>query len=129
MKTCGKYILDAGGKPVPEPDLLKWAGWFQNAERHVAKEKLGPVFISTVFLGIDHSFFEGPPILWETMFFCDGKQDGNAARCAGSREQSEAMHADMRRELLTDWRNFTWRKFSNRKRRIKALRQLKRIKP
>jgi hypothetical protein len=74
----GKYILD-GHKPVLEPDVLKWAQWFEKAERHVAWDLLesmveGPhageeVQVSTVFLGIDYSFSGGTPILFETMIF------------------------------------------------------------
>lgn len=28
--------------------------------------------ISTVYLGINHQFFEGPPLVWETMIFSNG---------------------------------------------------------
>lgn len=34
----GRYVLDADGNPVPEPDLMKWAEWMEKAERHVALE-------------------------------------------------------------------------------------------
>lgn len=64
------YILDEQGKPVREPDILKWAHWFEKADRHVAKDKFGKVQVSTVFLGIDHNFHaNGPPVLFETMIF------------------------------------------------------------
>jgi len=32
------------------------------------------VSISTIFLGVDHAWFGGPPVLWETMVF-GGKDD------------------------------------------------------
>lgn len=126
--SLDKYILDDQGQPVVEPDLFKWAAWMEFSPRHVAFERLGPVDISTVFLGLDHSFRGGPPVVWETMFFGEGRLNGDQSRCAGSREQAEAMHAMMRQRLLSDWRNFNWRKFTNRKRRRKAFRQLKRRK-
>ncbi len=88
------WILDERGTPVLEPDITKWAQWFEKAERHVADEKIGESRISTVFLGLDHSFGSGPPVLWETMVF-GGKLDQDQARCSGSREQAEAMHAKM----------------------------------
>lgn len=50
------YILDEHGVPVVEPDILKWARWFEEHKRHVAETFVGDVRISTVFLGIDHKF-------------------------------------------------------------------------
>ncbi|HEG43639.1 MAG TPA: hypothetical protein ENH94_06285 [Phycisphaerales bacterium] len=63
-----KYILD-GHKPVPCFNLMKFARWFENANRHVAKTKIDDITISTVFLGLNHGFGKGPPLLFETMIF------------------------------------------------------------
>lgn len=64
-----RYILN-GREPVPEPDLLRWAVWFGTTDRRVAFTDLGEdVCVSTVFIGLDHSFGEGPPLLFETMVF------------------------------------------------------------
>lgn len=66
----GQYILDAEGKPVAEPDLLKWAEWMGITDRHIANDMIFGVNISTIFLGVDFSaFFGTPPMLWETMIF------------------------------------------------------------
>jgi len=91
----GTYVLNANGKPVPEPDMMKWAIWYEDAkERIIAKTELDGVLISTIFLGLDHNFSEnGPPVLWETMVF-GGPLNRDASRCAGSREQAEAMHQE-----------------------------------
>ena len=67
-----KYIL-VNGEPQVEPNLLKWAEWFENSERHLKQDVIGNTRISTVFLGLDHSFGGGPPVLWETMIF-DGPE-------------------------------------------------------
>jgi hypothetical protein len=69
-----KYILD-GKQIVEEPDLIKWAKWFQAADRKVAHTEIGNSDISTVFLGMDHSFDGGVPVLFETMIF-GGALDG-----------------------------------------------------
>lgn len=48
--------------------------WMETHDRHVALDKIQGVTISTVFLGLDHRFTheeDSPPILWETMIFCD----------------------------------------------------------
>lgn len=73
-----KYILDDNEQPVEEPDLLKWADWFETANRCLAETTIDGVRVSTVFLGIDHNFARDPdpvPVLWETMIF-GGRHDG-----------------------------------------------------
>jgi hypothetical protein len=70
-----KYYPD--GKPILDDDLLpaelKWAMLFeqQNKERIVGKTKtLYGEYLSTVWLGLDHNFFQtGPPLIFETMLF------------------------------------------------------------
>lgn len=87
-----KYILK-GHTPVLEPDLLKWAHWFETADRRVEYTRRYRVTVSTVFLGLDHSFDRGTPILFETMVF-GGRHDGV---CMRSRTWQEAtlIHKDM----------------------------------
>ena len=89
----GKYILDAGGNAVQEPDLLKWGRWFQTADRHVANDIIGGVRVSTVFIGLDHIFDDGPPLIFETMVF-GGPLDQEMERYS-TREQAAAGHAVM----------------------------------
>lgn len=69
----GKYILK-GKKAILTEDVLKWGRWFETADRHVAQSTVGEVRVSTVFLGLDHQFGEGEPLLFETMIF-GGKHD------------------------------------------------------
>lgn len=73
------YILDEDGNPVEEPDLQRWAQWFETADRSVAVDVVGDVRVSTVFLGLDHSFGAGPPLLYETMIF-GGEHDEHQER-------------------------------------------------
>src|SRR6266852_1234578 len=64
-----KYKL-VGHEVVPVEDLLEWVRWLETAERKVAHDQISPdVRVSTVFLGLDHSFDQGPPLLFETMIF------------------------------------------------------------
>ena len=61
------YILE---NKIPKAcSLLEWGRWFEKAERHVAKDTIKGVDVSTVFLGLDHNYFGGPPLLFETMIF------------------------------------------------------------
>jgi hypothetical protein len=64
----GTYILE-GKEPKLVTDILVWSRWFENADRRVAKTTVGEVEVSTVFLGLDHSFGGDLPILFETMIF------------------------------------------------------------
>lgn len=69
LPYLGYYILDEQNRPVQEPDLLKWGQWFQDNRRHTACDMVNDVRVSTIFLGLDHSFMNDTPILWETMIF------------------------------------------------------------
>lgn len=87
-----KYILDANNVCVPA-DLITWARWFEdNDERRiVAKSMVGDAEVSTVFLGLDHSYMRGPRQVFETMIF-GGQYDGWQDRYA-TWDQATAGHA------------------------------------
>lgn len=84
-----KYILNDKHEPVVEGDLMKWAKWFESADRKVAKTTISPdVEISTVFLGLDHSFKDNSLALFETMVF-GGILDGKMERYSTWQEAEE----------------------------------------
>lgn len=65
----GKYIL-VGHDVVEEPDLIVWAKWLEKTDRTVRQTRVGEQRVSTVFLGLDHSFVDGTkPLVFETMVF------------------------------------------------------------
>lgn len=89
----GHYILGEDGRtPVLAP-LLVWASAFERGKQarpgsptagagwaRVAHTEIGNVRVSTVFLGLDHSFTEGgPPVLFETLVF-GGEHDEEMSR-------------------------------------------------
>jgi len=86
-----KYILD-GKTPVP-CDLMTWAHQFKTSNRTVAKTEIGGVLISTVFLGLDHNWLGGPPLLFETMVF-GGKLDQEQERYS-TWDEAEEGHKQM----------------------------------
>lgn len=57
------------------------------------------VDVSTVFLGLDHNWGGGPPLLFETMIFTDG--EGGYCRRYSAWEEAEAGHWETVRML--DW--------------------------
>lgn len=101
MPWLGLYVLNETGEPVPERDLLKWATWYETAQRHVALTEFAWGRVSTIFLGLDHNFLlraeDDPlhykPILWETMVF-RGTLTGEQRRYR-SREEALKGHRTM----------------------------------
>jgi hypothetical protein len=85
------YILK--GREVVPCDLMTWAKSFETSERKVAKTAIGDSSVSTVFLGLNHQWGDGPPLLFETLVF-GGPLDGDMERYS-TYEQAEAGHAAM----------------------------------
>jgi hypothetical protein len=86
--THQEYILK--DKKIIPVDFTTWAKWFETADRHVGNNHLRAIHVSTVFLGIDHNFGEGEPLLFETMIF-GGKHDGYQDRYS-TYEEAEKGH-------------------------------------
>jgi hypothetical protein len=88
------YIWE-DGRAIPTDDLALWGAQFQSPDRIVEQTQVSEgVKVSTVFLGMDHSFCGiGPPVLWETMIF-GGPHDQDQRRYT-SREDAIAGHAEM----------------------------------
>jgi hypothetical protein len=95
--TSRFYILNADGDPVPVSSVLDWANWFESTKgteiRVVAVDAVAPgVSVSTVFLGLDHSWSDtGPPSLFESLVF-GGPLDGEMNRYP-TRDAAIAGHA------------------------------------
>lgn len=90
------YLLD-GHTPVRCDDLMEWARKYETMDLRVAETYIGDdtdpmaVRVSTVFLSLDHSFGQGPPLLFETMVF-GGTMDGRQVRYS-TWDEAEAGHA------------------------------------
>jgi hypothetical protein len=88
------------GEIKPATDLVEWAQWLENASRHVGYDEVSGFVVSTVFLGINHSFFgKGRPLWFETMVFRQGidgelkaRQDVEQFRCS-TLEEARIAHA------------------------------------
>lgn len=66
-----KYRRDGTPYPPGDAGLFEWAKDLQNYDlKRVALEwTLYGERVSTVWMGLDHSFFDGPPLIFETMIF------------------------------------------------------------
>ena len=64
------YILDENNIPVIA-NINAYVDWEEAypEKRAVKQERVGKIFISTVFLGLDHAWDSDIPVLWETMIF------------------------------------------------------------
>ena len=83
------YVLTSDGDPWPV-DLLTWGQWFEThrAERIVQQDDVSPAIrVSTVFLGVDHGWGDGPPLIFETMIF----RDGSGEECWRYTTRAEAL--------------------------------------
>jgi hypothetical protein len=85
------YALE--GKDVLRVDgLEQWAKRMVDVDRHVAQTEVAlGVVVSTVFLGVNHQHFDGPPLLFETMVFNDYGDDGTQERYS-TWDEAEAGH-------------------------------------
>ena len=91
-----RYFILKGHEPVPVASVEEWARKFEiNPQRIVARDTIGNVRVSTVFLGIDHNFLgDGPPLIFETMVFGASALDGEQDRYS-TWDEAEAGHAAM----------------------------------
>ena len=80
------YTLDENKMPVRCDDPMEWSIWHELADKHVVKDWLGPVMVSTVFFGSDFGFG-----LWETMVL-GGRMDRYQARSDGQLAEALKMH-------------------------------------
>lgn len=90
------YILDAERQPVP-CGAETWARWFtsasQDGSRIVAKTRRETWVVSTVFLGLDHNWFEhGPAVLFETMIFGGDNWDEEYCERCSTWDMAELQH-------------------------------------
>lgn len=72
-----RYYYKLQGKlAVPCEDLREWGEWMSKNDRTVHKTTIEGVLVSTVFLGLNHNYGEGDPLLFETMVFRDEEYSG-----------------------------------------------------
>lgn len=98
MAMNDKY--DRQGKQIT--DLLQWAKLFERGDyKRVAVTTLPDgKWISTVWLGLDHSFGSGPPLIFETMVF-PSKDDMGDLDCDRYSTEEEALEGHQR--MVEKW--------------------------
>lgn len=73
------FKLDKDNNVIP-CTLYEWGEFLEeartNGKKIVKQEEVKGKFISTVFLGLNHNFYKGGPLIFETMVFEEGKDGG-----------------------------------------------------
>lgn len=91
-------LYDRKGQPIT---LERYAELMHDLSyRRVAEDRIGHVWVSTVWLGVNHQFIPGgPPLIFETMIF-GGPQDEDCWRYS-TEEEALAGHRLAVREVRT----------------------------
>lgn len=68
----GSMYYDKDTNPITREE---WVALFEHREEYsrVAAEDVGEYWVSTVWLGLNHAWDGGPPLIFETMWFRDGE--------------------------------------------------------
>jgi hypothetical protein len=66
----GRWYILKRGRPVKAKSIKHYHYWSLNSKyKAVKQEHIGDIYVSTVFLGLDHALNSNIPVLWETMIF------------------------------------------------------------
>jgi len=114
-----KYYILNPDHSVKVVLLMEWAEWFESTvkerwdtPRRVAQTNINDeVNVSTVFLGLDYRFWEGPPLIFETMIF-GGEHDQYQERYSTWNEAvSWHKRAVSKAKFAASWFGKTYYKF------------------
>lgn len=88
---------DRMGRPI---STLEYAALFSNSlYKGLAKDQVGDLLVSTVWLGLDHAFGgEGPPMIFETMVLNPDYSDIYCERY-GTEDEALAGHKRILRDV------------------------------
>jgi len=88
-----RYWMLDGHTPVGTQDLYAWGEFMQGGKRAVGKahDPEREILVSTIFLGLDHGYDGGPPVLFETMIFGGPHDDYQKRYCTW--DEAERGHA------------------------------------
>jgi len=100
MKKRYAMYYNTDGKPMT---MLKWAKAFEKNRWQIRTVLWrGTIVVSTVWLGIDHSFGMGKPLIFESMVFCKLCDGLEADMERYSSKRSAQRHHSI---LVKKWRN------------------------
>lgn len=74
-----KYFLNADHTYRP-CELMEWAAQLETMDRRVAHDVINNWCVSTIWLGLNHNYYGGPPLVFETMIFSPDGLENYLAR-------------------------------------------------
>lgn len=80
--------FDIDGNPI---DLMTWGQ--SVGTKHIGSNHVCDIHVSTVWLGLDHNWGDGPPLIFETMVF--GYGDDEYQWRYSTKEDAAAGHAEV----------------------------------
>jgi hypothetical protein len=90
---------DRQGEPIT---LHQWGELMNDDEyRQVARTKVGPYLVSTVWLGLDHNVLGKAPLIFETMVF-EGERDDLEMQRYSTEKQALLGH-DVMVQQVSEW--------------------------
>lgn len=94
------FYYDWHGNPI---SLRQWVDLFDHTDRTVAKDTVTvdgkDLLVSTVYLGNNHQFGDGPPLIFETMVFGDHPLAEDACWRYATEDEARAHHEKVVRAL------------------------------
>jgi len=91
----GMGYYDRQGNPME--GTMAWATLSEKADyKRVAQDQVGHFWVSTVWLGLDHSFGSGPPLIFESMVFDHSDSDESDVWCERYSTEEEAREGHAR---------------------------------
>lgn len=105
------YVLDSENRVQSTSDIHQWGQFMEDRERRrVASTRIGPIWISTVFLGVDHAFLDSELHIFETMVF-GGPFDQYIERTGSWNDALITHHEGKRKKVLahtSPWPYIKW---------------------
>ncbi len=113
MRDGPRYYMLVGKFVLPVENAVAWARSFERHNRTIAYDMIGDKLVSTVFLGIDHSFgLTDEPTLFETMVFTPPSWGDEKCERYSTWDQAMTGHLQMCHKVLasmTPTKRFFWR--------------------
>ncbi len=102
------YVLNDDHTTTPLEEPIDYAAMDTDIDkRRVAVTTIGEAWISTVFLRLDHSMGDGPPILFETLVF--GGEHADHMQRYATWDEAVAGHAEVVKLVRGTWKGRFWK--------------------
>lgn len=111
MRPLYYILVETIPVAINPEDPVQLEAWLQSQheDRHVAEENFFGLWVSTVFLGIDHNHTgRGPPILFETMVFVEFEEPETREIEFEGYTYTYTFDAESLEDEFGVWRYATW---------------------